>query len=135
VHEVNETVSVTLRVDGKPQQFNVTEPLKEACKTIVEPIVNGICELIAKFDPEFQKPMLSNILLGGGGSQLKGLDHLIEAALEPYGGGNVTKVYDSVFAGASGALKLAMSMPEEYWKELGSDSAAADSHEGTRSAA
>jgi rod shape-determining protein MreB len=62
--------------------------------------------------------MLNNIVLGGGGSQLRGLDRVIEEALKEYGGAKVKKVGDAVFAGAAGALKLAMSMPQDYWSQL-----------------
>jgi rod shape-determining protein MreB len=118
VHDVNEKAVVTLPVQGRLKQFDVTATLKESCKTIVGPIVQGLREMIARFDPEFQQRMLHNIVLGGGGSQLKGLDVLIEESLKEYGGGKVRKVGDAVFAGAVGALKLALGMPHECWDNL-----------------
>jgi rod shape-determining protein MreB len=118
VHDVNEKALATLPVQGKPKQIDVTEPLKAACRSIVAPIVAGLRELIARFDPEFQQRMLSNIVLGGGGSQLKGLDVIIEEGMKDYGGAKVKKVGDAVFAGAVGALKLAMGMPQTSWDQI-----------------
>jgi rod shape-determining protein MreB and related proteins len=118
VHDVNEKVLVSLPVNGKPTQFDVTTPLKDACRTIIEPIVKGLRELIGRFDPEFQHRMLQNIVLGGGGSQLRGLDRVIEEAMTAYGGAKVRRVGDAIFAGAVGALKLAMGLPADSWKRL-----------------
>jgi rod shape-determining protein MreB len=118
VHDVNESAVIHLPVDGRPQPFDVTEPLKEACGRLVDPIIDGLREVIAKFDPEFQQKILKTVLLAGGGSQLKGLDQLVAKGLEPFGTSSVQRVYDCRFAGASGALKLAMNMPDTYWEEL-----------------
>lgn len=118
VHDVNEKAVVSLPVKGKPHMFDVTAPLKTACRVVVGPIIQGLSELIARFDPEFQQRMLQNIILGGGGSQLKGLDVVIEEGMKEYGGAKVKKVGDAVFAGAVGALKLAMGMPRECWSQL-----------------
>ena len=96
-------------------------PRDKLCGDTVNP---GTMGLLGRLDPDFQQPLLAHIILGGGGSQLKGLDRLIEHALEPYGGGKVTRVYDSVFAGAVGALKLAMGMPADYWVRLAATAAA-----------
>ena len=118
VHDVNEKVVVSLPVNGKPTPFDVTAPLRDACRSIIEPIVKGLRELIGRFDPEFQHRMLQNIVLGGGGSQLRGLDRVIEGAMTAYGGAKVRRVGDAIFAGAVGALKLAMGMPADSWKRL-----------------
>jgi len=84
----------------------------------VPDIVEGLLWLVSSFDAEFQRRMLQNVILAGGGSQLRGLDRLIEADLQQYGGGRVTKVHEPDYAGANGALKLAADMPEEYWKDV-----------------
>jgi rod shape-determining protein MreB and related proteins len=118
VNELSEAAVVTLPVGGKPTQLDVMEPLKAACNTIVGPIVDAVRGLISRFDPEFQQRMRQNIILGGGGSQLKGLDRVIENSLREYGGAKVTRVNDATYAGAVGALKLAMSMPAHGWTAL-----------------
>lgn len=124
VHDVNEKAMVSLPVEGKPMQFDVTEPLKAACRALVPPIVNGLREVVGRFDPEFQSRLLNNIVIGGGGSQVKGLDRVIEEAMKEYGGAKVKRVYDAVFAGAVGALKLAMNMPVEHFHKLKTGNAA-----------
>ncbi len=110
--------TVTMPVAGKPQEFDVTDLIYEACYTIVPPTVEKLQDLVATYDPEFQAKMRDNILLGGGGSQLKGLGLAIEEALKEYGGGKVTTVEEPQYAGSNGALKIALDMPEEYWNEF-----------------
>ncbi len=124
-HETAGQAVVNLTVDGKPRPFDVTEPLKAACMTVVVPIVEAVGKLIGKFDPEFQQRLRNNLILGGGGSMLAGLDRVIEKSLQEYGGGKVTRVPDATYAGAVGALKLAMGMPREGWTQLKNRPAAA----------
>lgn len=118
VGEQEEPVIISLPMKGKPTDVDVTAHLKRACDKLLPPIVECVTELVARFEPDIQRSLLSNILLGGGGSQLRGLTGQLEKALQPYGGGGVTRTYDSVFAGAAGALKIAMSTPAEYWARM-----------------
>jgi rod shape-determining protein MreB len=111
-------IKVTLPVDGRPTEFDITKEMKEACLTIVKPMVDALHKLIATFDPEFQALLRNNVLLGGGGSQIPGLDRVLERAMDDLGGGKVVKVDEPLFAGANGALKIAHDMPEEYWETL-----------------
>jgi rod shape-determining protein MreB len=118
VHNVSERAVVTLPAAGRPRQFDVTDVLKAACSMIVPAIVEAVGKIIERADPEVQPRLLNNIILGGGGSQIQGLDRVIEEALKEFGGARVKKVYDAVFAGAVGALKMAMDMPTTWWRQM-----------------
>ena len=111
--------SVELPVNGKPVTFDLTEELREACQSIVPPMVEGLGKLIATFDPEFQQRLKNRVLLAGGGSQIKGLDLAIEAEMKrTLGSGKVLRIEEPMYGGANGALKIAHDMPAEYWEKL-----------------
>lgn len=111
-------VIVELPVAGKPKPFDLTEQVYEACYSLVPPTVAALQDLIATYDPEFQAKMRGNVLLGGGGSQIKGLGRAIQDALKEYGGGKVTTVEEPQYAGSNGALKIALDLPHDYWKDF-----------------
>ncbi|MEM9420809.1 MAG: hypothetical protein AAGA25_17420, partial [Planctomycetota bacterium] len=75
-------------------------------------------KLIATFDPEFQDTLRGNIILSGGGGLMDGLNKAIEDKLDRVGGGSVTVVEEPMYAGANGALQLALDMPASYWQQL-----------------
>ncbi|MGE4619946.1 MAG: hypothetical protein AAEJ04_09095, partial [Planctomycetota bacterium] len=99
-------------------EFDITAQVSEACSGIVAPTVEALQDLIATYDPEFQQKMRNHILLGGGGSQITGLTRAIVVALSDYGGGKVKSVEEPQYAGSNGALKIALDMPEDFWKEF-----------------
>lgn len=114
-----ERVTIEIPVHGKPKSYDVTDELRQACKEIVPDIVNGIQQLVATSDPEFQNELKGNIILAGGGSQIIGLKKEIENYMQKtLGYGRVTKIEEPLFAGANGALMLARDMPDEYWDEI-----------------
>jgi len=119
VSKHGESIFIEIPVKGKPKKHDVTEELKAACSTIVPDIVNGIQQLVASFDPEFQNDLKENVILAGGGSQIIGLKKEIEDYMQAnLGYGKVQKVAEPLYAGANGALLLCKDMPEEYWHQI-----------------
>ncbi len=111
-------LEVLIPVDGKPVMHDITDLMNEACSIIIEPILDGIHTLVASFNPEFQERLRNNIILSGGGSLLEGLNQKLEEGLSCLGGGHVTPMHEPLFAGANGAVRLAMDMPAEFWQKL-----------------
>ena len=118
VADQTEKIEVSLPVDGKPIMHDITAQLKEACSIIIAPILDGIHKLVASHNPEFQEVLRQNVILSGGGASLNGLNKQIEDGLDELGGGRVSVAEEPLFAGAHGALQLAVDMPSEYWQQL-----------------
>ncbi len=119
VGKAGDKVMVEIPVDGKPTMHDITEEMRRACESILPGMVETMLELIAGFNPEYQKKICSNIILAGGGSQIKGLREHIEGVLKERGqtACNVHTSADPLFGGADGALALSKDMPAEYWEE------------------
>jgi rod shape-determining protein MreB len=115
VGEPGQSVEVEIPVGGRSTIHEITDELKRACESILPAIVETALELIAKFDPEFQDEVRRNIILAGGGSQIRGLDTHLERVFKEYGPCRIERVADPLFSGAEGALALAQDMPEDYW--------------------
>lgn len=112
------SVEVEIPVGGKLMLHDITEEMQRACESVLPSIIENTLELISRFDPEYQGVVRENIILAGGGSQIRGLDKAIEVALQEDGPCTVTCVEDPVFAGSDGALSLAEDMPDQYWEDM-----------------
>ncbi len=118
VHTAKDKIEAEFPVDGKPTMHDVTDIIRDACSILVDPIVESIHKLISTFDPEFQDRLRDNIILSGGGGLMDGLNKAIEDKLDRVGGASVTVVEEPMYAGANGALQLALDMPASYWQQL-----------------
>lgn len=118
IGEADKPVKVEIPVDGRPTSHDITDEMRRACEGILPAIIESTLELIAKFDPEYQDIIRKNIILAGGGSQIKGLAEHLEKVLSEYGPAGVRVVEDPLFSGSDGALALAQDMPEDYWTDL-----------------
>lgn len=119
VGPVKEPVQASLRVEGRPAVFDVTEEVRGVCESIVPEIIEHMATIFRRYDPEDQPEVLQNIILAGGGSKIRGLDRLLEERLSEYGQAKVICVENPDFAGCVGALKMAQDVAPEHWGQVG----------------
>ncbi len=112
-------VVVTAPVKGAPTKLDITDELRSACESVVEPITETMLDLLPRIEPEFQEKVRNNIILSGGSSQIAGLRKALEQGLEPVGGGSIRTVKNPVFEGSDGGLALALDAPDSDWDKLG----------------
>ncbi|MEW6750703.1 MAG: MamK family actin-like protein [Candidatus Latescibacterota bacterium] len=119
VSSQKEVIYVDFQVGGKPKTYDVTEELREACESILPELISSARELIITYDPEYQQELRQNILLAGGGSQIRGLAEEVRSNLTEFGPCKVGVIDDPIYGGAAGALKLALDMPDLEWERAG----------------
>lgn len=119
VGKPKDRVKVMAPVKGVPTEMDITDEMRTACESLVEPIVETMLDLLPRVDPEFQAKVRNNIILSGGSSQISGLRPALQAGLEPIGGGSIRSVKDPVFAGSEGCLAIALDAPDGDWDQLG----------------
>jgi rod shape-determining protein MreB len=118
IGEPIEKIEVILPVNGKPVTHDITAEMRRACESIMPAILETASTMIARLDAEFQNRVKKNIVVAGGGSQIRGIADYILKGLKELGQCRVTTVQDPLFAGSDGGLKLAIDMPDKYWEKL-----------------
>jgi rod shape-determining protein MreB len=109
---------VELSVEGKKQDVDVGDLIKEACSMIVNKVGNAIKSIVATADPEYQPVLRNNIILSGGGSLIGGIADAIANEIGDIGDVTVTCVDDPIEKVATGAMALAQDMPDEQYTAI-----------------
>jgi rod shape-determining protein MreB len=111
-------IVVSVPVNGKPTEIDITDPMKEACESILPPLVESMFDLLSRVDPEYQETVRNNVVVSGGTGLIRGLGPRLEQEMAPIGGGKVRVVKDPVYIGSDGGLAIALDAPESDWEKL-----------------
>ncbi|HEX2222579.1 MAG TPA: rod shape-determining protein [Thermoanaerobaculia bacterium] len=111
-------ILVTVPVNGKPTEIDITDPMREACEAFLPPLVESMFDLLSRVDPEYQETVRNNVVVSGGTGLIRGLGPRLEQEMAPIGGGKVRVVKDPIFVGSDGGLAIALDAPEGDWEKL-----------------
>lgn len=113
-----EKVWVVAPVQGRPTEFDATEPMRAACESLLPAVKETMLDLISRVQPEYQDKVRNNVILSGGSGLIRGFGLALQEALEEVGGGRVRVVADPLHVGADGGLALAMDAPPSEWDKV-----------------
>jgi rod shape-determining protein MreB len=114
-------VIISVMMEGKPRKIDITEEIRQACESLLEDIVDSIVELISRTESELIGDIMSNIVLVGGGSLVRGICEVVERRLQNrgYSEVHVTRTEDYKRPVARGALKTAHTVRDDQWQVPG----------------
>jgi rod shape-determining protein MreB len=114
-------MDIKVVIGGKSRTLELGDAIGNACNTLIDKIYPALTMLIASASSDSVVTLLQNIIITGGGSQIKGIDTVLQKRLSDDG-------YESPrvrLAGqdfqryvAIGALKAARAARENQWQVL-----------------
>lgn len=111
----------TIMVGGKPRKIDLTEAIALGCETLLEKTFVMTRELIGRADPESVSELLQNVIVTGGGSQIRGFAVALQTKLLEEGfEGPAVRVLGADYKDyvARGALKTARQAQERHWQHV-----------------
>lgn len=114
-------LDVKVVIGGKAHTLELADTLARACNTLIDKIYPSLTTLIQRASSDSVVTLLQNIIITGGGSQIKGIDTLLQKKLSEDGfespkvrqAGHDYKRYVAL-----GALKAARAARENQWQVL-----------------
>lgn len=121
VGPVRKPIDVRVIMGGKAHMLELGEALGRAANTLIDKIYPALTTLIARSSSDSVTTLLQNIIVTGGGSQIKGIDAVLQKRLADDGfespkvklAGQDYKRYVAI-----GALKAARAARENQWQYL-----------------
>lgn len=114
-------LDVRVIMGGKAHTIEMGDTLARACNTLIDRIYPALTTLIARAPSDSVLTLLQNVIVTGGGSQIKGIDNVLQKRLADDGfeaprvklAGQDYKRYVAI-----GALKAARAARENQWQVL-----------------
>lgn len=114
-------MDVKVIMGGKSHTLELGDVVGRACNTLIDKIYPALTTLIQRASSDSVVTLLQNIIITGGGSQIKGIDHVLQKRLTDDGyespkvrlAGQDYKRYVAI-----GALKAARAARENQWQVL-----------------
>jgi len=121
VGPVRKPIDVRVILGGKAHMLELGEALGRAANTLIDKIYPALTTLISRASSDSVVTLLQNIIITGGGSQIKGIDTVLQKRLADDGfespkvklAGQDYKRYVAI-----GALKAARAARENQWQYL-----------------
>jgi len=109
---------VKVYVEGRPQTIDLKDIIGSACESLVPEIVRGIQHLLKRCDSDSVVPVMKNIIVTGGGSQIPGISDRIQAVLheEGYDCARAIQPAEYKLLVAKGALRIAENVRNDQWQ-------------------
>jgi rod shape-determining protein MreB and related proteins len=121
VGTIRKPIDVKVIMGGKAHTLELGEVIGRACNTLIDKIYPALTTLIGRASSDGIVTLLQNIIITGGGSQIKGLDTVLQKKLsdDSYESPKVRLAgQDYKRYVALGALKAARAARENQWQYL-----------------